>query len=398
MAWVIIRKTHLFAGILACSPFMPMLGTATGFPTHVGLLWYAAVLALFVLLIPLRKSFLMGLANRAFIPALYVFTFIVVSYFGANFAESQKYRVLWLPLMLIDFMAWYCVGYYVKERLFMRYFTVATCVFGLVSIIIAELTYQERILSGPDVAFAIGPAVMLSSKTMAVMLMLLSMASLKKTIVVCSGAALVYAYVFNKFSRYRWPKEPSRFRVIGIPPVIKWIAGSLITLAALLWLGFQIAPHMEATFTRIASEGGEDALRLIAIVHFVDLLPQYFPQGSGYYTFGFLTADFIEFTTVTNSGDILYGMSLHNSYMHFLLEGGLVIVLIVFVMYWAYFRTIRRLRQWPDAFPLSRILMSWMIVAVIFGMLNQFHATQYFLGMFGYASGCLERYRSGNLV
>lgn len=390
---MVIRKAHLFAGAIACAPFPSLIGSLLGFPTHVSLLWYAIQLFLAVHLLPLKVSFLERLASRAVIPSLYAVAFIVASYFGASFAESQKYRVLWLPLMLIDFAAWYSVGYFVKEQKFLRYFTVSACAFAAISLALSAITTQERVLSGPDVPFAISPAVMMSSTALVIFLLLASFASLKKTVVACSMAAFAYCYLTNKFSRYRWEKYKSRIRITGIDPLIKWLIGSVVSLAVLAIVAVQAQPLMTATVDRVTSEGGEDTLRLAAIVEFLYLLPLHWPQGAGYYTFGFLTADTINFTTVTADGDILYGMSLHNSFMHWILEGGLSIVVIVCIMAWAYYRAVRRLRQWPEAIPLARILMGWAVVGVVYGMFNQFHATQYFFGMIGYAAGCLDRYR-----
>jgi hypothetical protein len=382
-----MTKTHLYAAILASSPVVELAGTAVQLPTHANLIWRAVVLLAAMLLLRLQVRVLERLLIRMVLPTLYVVVFIGVSYFGVAPEYSIHFRVLWLPLLLFDFIAWYLVAYFVDEKVFFKYLAIGTCVFGFFSVALAQADFLVlgRVISGPDVSMAVAPAVMLQSTWLVGALMLFSVASLKKTVVACSLAAAAYAYMRKWIKGERYPQEQ-----IGIDPLLRIVLASVLTISLIGIMLASYLPLIQMTMTRIFNDE-EDVLRLAAVAEFVRLTGEFFPAGTGYYTFPYLTQDTIPYTSETLSGAVYHGMPLHNTYMHYALEGGALITLIIGVMHVQYIVTMSRLRDYSR--PLVNVLVSWLLISFIFGMLQQWHAYRYFFGMFGFALGALDRYR-----
>jgi hypothetical protein len=232
---------------------------------------------------------------------------------------------------------------------------------------------------------AVAPAVMLQSSWLFGALMLFSIASLKKTVVACSLVAGAYAY-FRKW--YRGEKF-SRAST-GIDPILRLVIASVLSIGLVGVMAASYLPLIQATMTRIFTDD-EDVLRLAAVAEFSRLVTEYFPTGTGYYTFPYLTQDTIPYTHETLSGAVYHGMPLHNTYMHYALEGGWMVTLVIGLMHLQYFVTMRRVREHSP--PVANVLMSWLFISFIFGMLQQWHAYRYFFGMFGFALGVLDRYR-----
>ena len=141
------------------------------------------------------------------------------------------------------------------------------------------------------------------------------------------------------------------------------------------------------------SNSSPDVIRLAAASEFVTLLQEYFPFGTGYYTFGYLTQGSIYYPTYTADGILLNdGISLHNTFMHFALEGGLPILVVITLLYWSFAKVLRRLYKFEGTRSLAIVLIAWAVVSIMFAMFQQFHGTRYFFGIIGYAFGAFDRY------
>jgi hypothetical protein len=331
-----------------------------------------------------------------FLPSLYVLIFIIVSYLGVNFDFSVKYHVLYLPLNLINFSVWYFLGRFYDVKSFMTTFYRTVSYYGIAVLFLAMFGLidpeQTRVISGVDLSLAMPISILFGDIFFSGIILVLSIFSIKKTVVL--GVLLSYFVV----SYYKKKYEIKSFlNLVKVTLPIKKMFYSktikiflLVFLAGLLIILF--SPFMLATIDRFAVN--TDEVRMSIATEFFNELFRNFPNGTGYYTFGYLTGDIIEYSSTTASGEILTdGVTLHNSLMHFALEGGLAILIIVFLLYKYYFKTIRFLLRWNEAKYLAIILICWFFVTTFYGMFQQYHATRYFFGIFGLAFGVYEKFK-----
>jgi len=374
-----------------------LLGSASAYQTYINFLYRFVVLGAAIALLPLTRGFVRSLARSILLPAIYVATFMLVSYYGVNFAFSVKYRVLLMPVLLVDFAIWFAAGYYVTEKQFLKYFAMTACLFGLGSLAFAASGLidpeQTRVIYGVDLPLAMPVAVMSGGVFIGGVILFLSLLSLKKTVVACTLIGFASAYALKKFGGLdTWSNKSrvsSAFHAILRSPAL----GVLLLAVACGLLAYRFLPYLAATYERFSVEG-EDITRLAALAEFLRLVKEYFPVGTGYYTFAYLTADTLPYYTFTAAGDeIGDGMPLHNTYMHFVLEGGLPILIVVGFMYARFALIVRRLYSARASRPLGIVMISWIVICIVFAMLQQFHATRYFFGILGYGFGAYARYR-----
>jgi hypothetical protein len=117
-----------------------------------------------------------------------------------------------------------------------------------------------------------------------------------------------------------------------------------------------------------------------------DLLAEHFPQGMGYMSFVKASTQHISYTTFTASGEQLSGVSLHNTYLHFVLEGGWVIIIIVLAASAVFVRALCRVYDAGDR-QTFLALLTWVMMAGLYGWFHQLYLTDYMFGLFGFALG-----------
>jgi hypothetical protein len=334
--------------------------------------------------------------KRLLLPILYVVVFIIVSYFGVNFAFSVKYHVLYLPLDLVNFSIWYFLGRFYDAQSFMSIFYRTVSIYGITILFFAmfglvdpELT---RVISGVDLSLAIPLSILNGDILFSGIIFALSLFSIKKTVVlgVLIGyiAVQFYSKKFNFNSFQNFNKVAGSIKKIRKSKIIS--AFLLMFLSGLLIILF--TPFLIATVYRFGDN--TDAIRMSIAAEFIDALFTHFPNGTGYYTFGYLTGDIIQYSSTMANGDVLTdGVTLHNSFMHFALEGGLLILIIVFLLYRSYFKTIKFFLKWPETKYLGIVFVCWFIVTFFYGLFQQYHASRYFLGIFGLAFGVYEKFK-----
>lgn len=383
------RGGRLFLILLAATPLIELVAGSTIYVTYITVLYKIFVLVIGVLVVPWSSIFLRSISRNLLLPTLYVVIFLGTSWFGANFEYSVKYRVLFLPLLLVDFCSWYIAGYFFQERIYAKYIYKLAAVFAVCSLVFAAIGVidpeQTRVIYGPDVPLAIVPAVMSSSIFFSGILMIAALSSLKKTVVLCAVAALSFPLALKAvFRTTDWGQRKNKVLIV---------CGSVLLLILVsIPLVPTFIPFMAATIERLSQER-EDIIRLAMAAEYLRLLGENFPIGTGYYTFGYLTAETLPYTTYTATGEVLNdGMSLHNTFMHVSLEGGLLALVVIGILYWKLAAQVRRLFSQRPSRGAAIIITVWVLVGIIYGLFNQFHATRYFFGIFGFAFGCYERY------
>jgi hypothetical protein len=382
--------------LLATSVLVELFASTTQYPNQVNVIYSGIVLGVALMTTPAHSSFRRSFQKWILLPASYVVVFMIVSYYGVSFDASISNHVLYMPLWLVNFTSCFMVGYFFHERIYLRYLCQVCGVFGVASLVFAMFEWidpdQTRIISGLDLPAATSVAVTSGDLFWTGILLFISFFSLKKTVVACTIGAVLAAFTLKKITKS--PNfilsEKVRSQIdVQFSRLIKTISFAVLCIALLSIF----SPYMFATVQRLLLEK-EDIIRSSADAEAYRILRENFPFGIGYGTFGHLTRDTLQYATYTASGDrIDDGMSLHNTFMHIAVEGGLPIIVIVLFFYWNLGKVVRRLLLFDLSKPLAIILITWAIISVLFGLFNQLHATRYFFGIFAFAFGCYERYR-----
>lgn len=375
--------------LLAATPLVEVLAGTTFLVTYI---LYGYRLLLLLLAINAARGvadFWRPARQHLILPVAYVLFFWITTYYGADLEYSLRYRAHFLPVLLIDFFLWYVAGRLFDEKLFVTriywmtaIFASLSVVFALVGVIDAEDT---RVIYGPDVPIALAAAVISSKWIIGLLLLAAILASIKKTVVLCGVVALGTVTGLKLiFDAPGWGQE-------RITPG-KLVVSAIVFIAVLIPMVDSAWPLIEETIGRLLIER-EDLYRLAMLEEFLRLLDEYFPRGSGYYTFGSLTRETLPYTTFTADGTELGdGMSLHNTGMHVLLEGGLAVSVVLILMYFKVFRCLFQLIKNHPSRGLGIVALAWVLVCIAYGSFNQLHATRYYFGILGFIVGCHWRY------
>ena len=377
--------------LLAATPLVELLAGTSLLVTYI-LFGYRLLL----LLIALRyvrtvPGFWRPARQHLILPVLYVVFFLITTIFGVDLEYSIRYRAYFMPTLVVDFFLWYVAGRLFDERHYLSLVYILTGIFGALSISFSFIGLVDseatRVIYGPDMPIAIAAAVLCSNWVVVLGLMLVALASIKKTVVICAAIAV------TTVAGLRWIYGAPGWARDQISPG-KAFPAFVVLLLLILYID-TAWPLIEETVGRMLVER-EDFYRLAMTEEFFRLLDVYFPWGAGYYTFGFLTSDIIPYTTFTADGTELGdGMSLHNTAMHALLEGGLAVSVVLILLYFRAFRCIYQMFKRKPLRGLAIVLLAWVLVCIAYGMLNQLHATRYYFGVLGYVIGCHWRYFSG---
>lgn len=384
----------IFLTVLCATPVVDRLAGLSEYVTYINVMYRILSLAVSIFVCAGFPK-IVSLSVRALVvPLIYVIGFFVASIYGANLEYSIDFRLFLLPLLLVDFFQWFLAGLIFNEKSLLRKIYLYGAVYGALSIglglfdlIDVEMT---RVIAGPDIPVALVASIASYQGIYSLLLMIMAVGSLKKTVVLCSiggGLAVLFLRRIGGLSRRR---RESRFRYAGFLQVAVIIGFVLPALAAAM-------PYIDQTIARLFGER-EDVLRDAMFSEFSYLLPVYFPWGSGFYTFGFLTQYTLDYTTVTADGREMLGMSLHNTIMHVLLEGGLVVSLCFVILYGTAIWYGIKLYRNPETRAVAIVMLSWVLVALMYGMTNQLHATRYYFGIVGFCYGTFYRYRRVNFL
>lgn len=379
------QKPSLFLSLLAATPLIELTAGTSLWITYL-LYGYRILLLSHALIITRRRPQLWrDLKKDLRLPALYVATFLITTMFGTDLEYSIRYRALFLPVLVVDFFLWYVAGHlFSAEQLFSRitYFTLAfaslSVLFATTGLLDAEAT---RVIYGLDVPIAIAPAIAMNNFPIAVALILASLASLKKTVVLCAAISIAFALIL----RIKYPPQNAdqKRKIMYGRLVTKSLVYASATAAAIIF----VLPFVEQTVARLALER-EDLYRLAMAQEFYRLIGDYFPFGTGYYTFGSLTRDALPYTTYAADGtELSDGMSLHNTLMHVTLEGGLPILLILLALWYQVISKARAMLHQPKNRIAGIVIITWLASSFAYGMFNQLHATRYYFGTIGFAFG-----------
>jgi hypothetical protein len=372
-----------------------LIAGTTQIPNQINMLYGFLLLSFAIIKVNFKLINSKSFFTAIFFPFLYTILFIIVSYFGVNFQFSIKYHVLYLPLLLIDFTLWYLVGFFYNEITFLRSFYKIATLFGFLSLFFVLIGVidpeMNRIFSGVDLPFALSIAFVFGDFLYVGILFLIILFSIKKTIVVSSLLAILIPYILMKRLKIvSLNKNKVSFNKVKIR-IDKKIT-SLILLITTILLLFIFSDYLFATFFRF--QENDDIIRAAIAFEFASLFYHYFPTGTGFYTFGYLTKDTIPYSTYTSSGELIEdGVSLHNTIMHILLEGGAIISFIILIIYYNFFKVLKYFKKFVATKHLYVIFITLFCLGFFYGIFQQYHATRYYFGLLGLAFGVFNKYR-----
>lgn len=384
------RVQNIFLALLVLTPLVSLFSGMSLFVTYINLS-YKLIVTFFACLVYYQSGKRWQLIwPAAALPAIYIAIFGLTTILFADLDYSMRYRAHWLPLLLIDFFLWYVAGSIVKGDVIVKQFNLLMLIYGVSSIVMSIIGWHDvniRIIPGPEIAMAVGSSVAASSAVGAGLLLIVALASLKKSVVLCAVAGVITAVLLKRIGKN------SQGGMAGTSGYFS----SVFSIFAVLLLGIVLyvvsGDFIDATLERFATEG-EDIMRMAMFDEALFLLKDNFPFGIGYYSFGFYTQISLPYTTFTADGlELADGMSLHNTPLHVLLEGGLATAVVIVLIYWKAFSMALELVDHSSSRLIGRSIIVWLCVGILFGMVNQLHASWLYMGVFGLAFGCYDQIR-----
>lgn len=323
-----------------------------------------------------------GAIELAALVGLYIVALWVVSIGEAIPGTAAPYFRFETIHMAVALNA-YLVGRIVSQR---QLFTLHGAIgLALMAATILQLTLdrdQVRYGYGVQMMLCIPAMLLLGWRWAAVGALLVVLASLHKTSLACALLAATVVYWKGQMP----PATGNRYVRAALP-----LFASVLVAAALTYL----LPMIGSTVERLLPEGLEiyglvgertDAVRSRVYDLSFDLLPDYWPWGMGYMNFYALTEG--ESTAIYDFdrfGEAVYGINLHNSYMTWALEGGLLVCLVVVVMFWRAGSRVRWI--WKRERHVGVLLIAWCAAALLLGWFHQLHSTVQFWSILGVIFG-----------
>jgi len=171
------------------------------------------------------------------------------------------------------------------------------------------------------------------------------------------------------------------------------IAMASITVLAIPQLKVNVAKTISRiTYQDIAIDSNlieaerPDVLRWLIHAEAISLYKDNSIMGIGYMNFMPWFGDKYNIVTESGDGKQIVGMNLHNTYQTWLLEGGAPCVILVSILIWRYFKTIRQMiKKCTDNYYKSycKLLAISMICVLIEGVFHQIHQAPVFFMLIG---------------
>ncbi|MES2987619.1 MAG: hypothetical protein V4808_06920 [Pseudomonadota bacterium] len=379
----------IFLTVLCAAPVVDRLAGLTEYVTYIGVI-YRVLSLVTSLVVCVGFPRIIALSSRALlVPTIYVIGFFISSIYGVNPEYSMEYRLMLLPFVVVDFFQWFLAGLLFNEKSFQKKIYFYAAIYGLLSIIFSlfELIDVDmtRVIAGPDIPIALVASIVSYQGLYSLFLTIVAIGSLKKTVVLCSIGGGFIALFLMRLGGVSKGGVNNQFKYSAFLQFAAF-AGCVVPFL------FVAMPYIDQTILRLFVER-EDVLRDAMFDEFSYLLPMYFPWGSGYYTFGFMTQYTLDYMTVTADGREMLGMSLHNTFMHVLLEGGVVVTACFAILYATAIIYGIRLYRNIETRTVAILMLSWVLVSLMYGVTNQLHATRYYFGILGFCYGVFYRYR-----
>lgn len=330
------------------------------------------------------------------IPITYSASLIGASYFGVDFQYSVKHLLYTVPVFaVLEFAGWFLVGATFSFRQALTAQVLVSAALGSHMLwMLVSGADNSRLLGGLEFAGGASAGAVSGFWPVSLVLLILPFFSMKKIAVVATGVGWLVSLATMLWLHGRKP--------IVRPIIMLSVVAVIFTPAALQQarlLLAQVAPSVQ-TSTPSIQGGAIDAMeRTLGRFEendptrdFLDeysskLLAENFPRGIGYFSFERMSADKISYTTFTADNEALSGVSLHNTYVFLLLEGGALTALVMLVGYGAAAATLWNLAHREGYRGWAAFLFGWTAACMVYAYAHQLHETPYLFGLMGMILG-----------
>lgn len=330
------------------------------------------------------------------IPVVYSASLIGASYFGGDFQYSVKHLLYAVPAFgVLEFAGWFLIGAAFSFRQALTAQVMAAAALGSHMLwMLVSGADNSRLLGGLEFAGGASAGAVSGFWPISIVLLLLPFFSMKKIAIAATGIGWLFSLAAMLWLHGRKP--------IVRPIIMFAIVAVIFTPAALQQarlLLAQVAPSVQTSTPSIQGEAIDamgrtldrfaenDPTRDFLDEYSAELLAENFPRGIGYFSFERMSADKISYTTFTADSEALTGVSLHNTYVFLLLEGGALTALVILVAYGAAAATLWKLAHKEGYRGWAAFLLGWTAACMVYAYAHQLHETPYLFGLIGMIFG-----------
>jgi hypothetical protein len=396
-----VAKTSILLGGWLLWHLVYWYGVAySDYPNQIHWAYGFSLLGAAVVLFPHHSPLAIGKWNPGLLSLLLLIGTYFLAFYIVSFWELFPGTTLkWGKFEIINIVA--AVVYYMIGRVCMTE-DIAKWHYYLAALLVT-FTIPQLLLDDDTIRYGYGwqlmyclPAAVLLGRYMFVGFALAVMlASQHKVALACALLGCVIVFLLYRRPPRQWLTERQFYllwmrRVIGIAGFV--LVAALLFPYILLTFGRFIADQGVVTFMGFQIFGeGTDTVRSLIAERSIEILSDHFPQGMGYMNFYEYTGLDADFVRTDRRGNVLEGLSLHNSYVSWALEGGFLVVLAVLLLFARTAKRVHFIVQGDRNF--GALLLAWIAGALLLGFFHQLHQMMQFWGIIGLVFGVCDRMR-----
>lgn len=341
-----------------------------------------------------------------YIPSLIDVLGLLFLYLGAFYLVSfwEMYpgtTIKWGKFELIQFavvFVHYAVGRVCKEQeILQAYAWIATVI---ISLTIAQIFLDEERIRygyGWQLMMCLPAALLLRKYWLVVIGLTVMLASRHKSALACAVLGCLIVFIFAKLPPL--PRSKPAQQMLSLA----------FHLTALIFASIAVyilSPHIISTIGRFISDDsttfrvlgvsiepeGEDIVRAAHILEAIRILPEHYIKGMGYMNFYEWTTDLGGFASINQYGTELTGITLHNAYLSWVIEGGITVSVVVLFIAHRLWSRIRSMLVYSRNFAVLSI--AWFAILLLHGMFHQLHQMMQLWGSIALIYGFIDRKRT----
>jgi hypothetical protein len=400
----VARKAFLYFWI-ASTLVSFFASTYSEFPNQIHWAYNASVFGMALVLLANRTFTLSGMREMLSLIFFYFSAFYVVSFwelFPGTTIEHGKFELINIIIAICGFI----VGRNYEQRDMMMAYTYLAFVILLITALQLALD-EEQIRYGYGIQLMLClPAALLLKKYLLISCGLVFMlASHHKTPLVATVLVLTIVYLCSRngkdnisvpsfedeASSKKLKQEPYLDASMAILSVIIGLVIFAINFDEILLTVARFLPEGSFNILGVTVEAEEvDASREYLVLNTVLLLPDYFIQGMGYMNF-YVWSGPDTGVYLSRLDREVAGTNIHNSYMTWALEGGILVMSVVVLMVYRTARQIWRILTSKSSRAVGLLLLSSFTALMFTAAFHQVHSTMQFWASIGLIFGYAEQ-------
>jgi hypothetical protein len=335
-----------------------------------------------------------GLVELVSLIALYILTFFI-----GSFWELYPGTALgWLRFDIVQIPV--AINFYVLGRVFDQERIIEAL--HWLGVVVVLLTIPQLFLGGDLARFGYGvqlmlclPASMALRKYWFVAIALAVMfASLHKTSLAGAILGIGLAFLFMKHPKERMSVQSHYLRAAYSVVALFALFGAVIALTTQIaeMVGRFLPESLTGDFLGVQVIGEQvDIARVLVTSESFNLLPKYAIQGMGYMNFAVFLGLESGHVETTRLGQEFLGINLHNSYMTWILEGGLLVTGAVIFLFIRTGKRMRWLWRSSEFHNFGVLTVGWAAACLLLAGFQQLHFLMQFWGSIGLIFGVYDR-------